>query len=256
MVRVKAKYLWLLNRFRSNEDAMDAIACFHIRPCEGTEGVLIEALNGHQYGVFHDKDGVCDIPSAVFKPTPGLLKAFKPSKMKVGRTTVTVEPELVIEHAEKLMERGEGWEPLVEHVSHAVRVENGHNVVLYIDPRPEDCLKSFQWPRSEGFWAKRESALAADVSLNGVPLPVDHVGQYDFGDGSSRVVSFHPTGLGSPVFVTVSSHPEFLGIVMPMMDERNSIDMSLDKPFLPRLHSALAKQYLESSGTMSNAEIH
>lgn len=252
MIRVSAKYLQMLNRFRSTESNMDAIACFHIRPCEESEGVLIEALNGHQYGVFHDKDGVCDLPSAVFKPTPELLKAFKPSKLKVGRTTVLVEPVLVIEHAEKVTERPH----LAEHLAHAVRVENGHNAVLYIEPRPEDCLKSFQWPNSEGFWAKRESALESGTTLEGIMLPVDHVGQYDFGDSHFRVVTFHPSGPGAPVFVTVSSHPEFLGIVMPMVDERNSIDMSLDKPFLPRLHSVLAREHMESCGAMSNAEIH
>ena len=244
MIKVNASYLHLLDRFRSEDDSMEAIACFNIRkPWEG-EGVCIEALNGHMYGVMHDPDGVLEgAENVLLRPSPAMLKAFKPSKVQVGSKKVPSSPVLVLEtklyEGDSSLRKGE-VQCVGARVEHAVGQELP-GIVLYVEPNPGECIKNFQYPNTEGFVAKRQDCLRGDVArISDMAFHAKQLGLYDFGDPSKLCVFFHPSGNAEhPVFVTVNSHPNFLGIIMPMMIDScaGAEDplLNLDRSFLPKL---------------------
>ena len=239
MLKINATYLNLLDRFRSTESTMEAIYCFHVRPAWQGEGIVMEALNGHRYGVFHDDEGDCDgLESVLIRPTAGMLKAFKVKTVDLGfKKKAEAKPVLCIE-----------WEKRANDAIAATSVKVCHQfsddtfIPLYVEPNPGDVLQPYQFPNTEGFLAKRQSCHQPDVpAIHSMAFPATEFGLFDFEDKHTRGIILHPAGYEKPCFVTVLSHPNFLGVIMPMCLDHHSVSeagskaLELHKDFLPYL---------------------
>lgn len=218
MIRINAHYVFLLNKFRHTDKFEGAITCFNIRPAWNGGGVVIQATNGHRYGVFHDPEGVCDVEKGiVFDPSPALVKACKGSKTHTA-------PQLIIE-------TGQGA---------AVRVEDYAGHPVFVEPDPASCIKDLVFPNTELFLAERSNCHGyAAPKMHEISIPVGETGLFNFGDPVLRGLVMHPTRPGAPIFVTTCSHPNFLGIIMPMCLEDNEDLLAevtnLNKAFLPTI---------------------
>lgn len=209
IIKIDASYLHLLNPFRSGQSGAEALNCFHIRPSWSGGGVVIEALNYHRYGVFHDVDSVCESSTGVvFSPSEELMKACKPGKVRINGKRVDKRPFLVIEA------KPCDTEPGLTAV--AVRVE-ADGMAIFVEPNPADSLPRYQFPNTEKFLAARRLCHTKDApSMHEVCFPATEFAMFDFGHKDNRGIVMHPSGPEGPCFVTVMSHPNFLGIIMPM----------------------------------------
>ncbi|UZP67686.1 hypothetical protein N1030_01585 [Desulfovibrio mangrovi] len=204
-LKVDSRLFWLAAQFRSSEPHMESINCVAVQP-HPEKGVYIVALNGHMAGIAHDENGEASQPFVlrVDKQTLNIIKPRRAPKRDKHQMPATLR--LVDFDGAPRLAVYDGW-------------ENPLHVQLGSEP-----LAPWQYPdwMAAAYYnrvGKEPSTVLPLLPYRGLGEFISAMTVYGADNYEFKEVCVYPSeSLDSAVFLRFGCAPEFLGVIMPLME--------------------------------------